>query len=108
MYRERDGSFKEYTKVVVSTYSLVATGLDGLKVANYQNQYAATGNHALLAQAAGRITRRGQPLPTFVFSFQSTDQAVDNATVAVRDRRKAHVGTDGIMKTVSQLMEAPA
>lgn len=102
-FREEDGSFKKYSKILVSTYELCGTGLDCLKAANYLILHAVTGDFSRLEQAVGRIDRRGQPLPTYVFHLQSTDQAADAVLAQIRDGRGQQLGKDGILAQVAVL-----
>ncbi|KAJ5010525.1 hypothetical protein K4K57_007056 [Colletotrichum sp. SAR 10_99] len=100
-YRESDGTFKTYTKILVSTYELCSTGLDGLKVANWEVQYAAIRNHNRLKQAAARIDRLGQQITPHVLRFQSTDHPLDALVVGDLDENNKKYGSEGFLSQVT-------
>ncbi|KAK1837850.1 hypothetical protein CCHR01_19526 [Colletotrichum chrysophilum] len=100
-YRESDGTFKTYTKILVSTYELCFNGLDGLKVANWEVQYAAIRNHNKLKQAAARIDRLGQQITPHVLRFQSTDHPLDALVVGDLDENNKKYDSEGFLSQIT-------
>ncbi|KAH0422376.1 hypothetical protein CcaCcLH18_12835 [Colletotrichum camelliae] len=100
-YRESDGAFKTYTKILISTYELCSTGLDGLKVANWEVQYAAIRNHNRLKQAAARIDRLGQQITPHVLRFQSIDHPLDALVVGDLNENNNKYGSEGFLSQVT-------
>ncbi|KAF4474106.1 hypothetical protein CGGC5_v017211 [Colletotrichum fructicola Nara gc5] len=100
-YRESDGTFNTYTKILVSTYELCSTGLDGLKVANWEVQYAAIRNHNKLKQAAARIDRLGQQIIPHVLRFQSTNHPLDALVVGDLDENNKKYGSKGFLSQIT-------
>ncbi|KAF4474359.1 hypothetical protein CGGC5_v016907 [Colletotrichum fructicola Nara gc5] len=96
-------SAKTHTKVLITTYALCGTGLDGLKVANYCVHFGITKNVNDVDQATGRIDRQGQPLKSFVYHLESMTEPLDQLTALMRDTRSALFGEGGLLGEVMRL-----
>ncbi|CCF34961.1 hypothetical protein CH063_00189 [Colletotrichum higginsianum] len=94
---------KTVTKVLVSTYALAGTGLDELKVANYCVHFGPVRDNNDQAQASGRVDRSGQPLVSYVYCLQSSEQPLDQLTVRIRDNRNNLFGNNGLLAAIVSL-----
>ncbi|KAF6813041.1 phosphoglycerate mutase [Colletotrichum plurivorum] len=94
---------KKHTKILVTTYALCGTGLDGLKVANYCVHFGVSKNVNDVDQATGRIDRQGQPLKSFVYHLESMAEPLDQLTALMRDSRSALFGEGGLLGEVVRL-----
>ncbi|TIC89471.1 hypothetical protein CH35J_012845 [Colletotrichum higginsianum] len=94
---------KTVTKVLVTTYALAGTGLDDLKVANYCVHLGPVRDNNDQVQASGRVDRSGQPLVSYVYCLQSSEQPLDQLTVRIRDNRNDLFGSDGLLAAIMSL-----
>ncbi|KAK1714015.1 uncharacterized protein CLUP02_16974 [Colletotrichum lupini] len=96
-------SMNKQTKVLITTYSLCGTGLDGLKVANYCVHYGLSKDINEVAQATGRVDRQGQPITSHIHTFESKEQPLDQLTARMRDARDGLFGEDGLLGEIVAL-----
>lgn len=97
---------RKHTKVLFTTYHLCGTGLDKLKAANYLVQFSVIKNTTMLRQCAGRINRRGQPLESYVFRFQTSDHPLEKLTIGARDQR-TRMWEGGFLREMRRWAEEP-
>ncbi|KAH8658887.1 hypothetical protein BGZ61DRAFT_486075 [Ilyonectria robusta] len=87
--------------VVVSTYTLLSTGIDGLQTfASYLVKLGAPWNNKYIEQAEGRIHRSGQKELVRMFSIHGDEGSLDWELSLKNNRNFKLLGKDGIISSM--------
>ncbi|KAF4828572.1 hypothetical protein CGCSCA4_v014762 [Colletotrichum siamense] len=100
-FRDNNGNFQTKTRILISTYKLCSTGLDGLKAACYMILFTVIRRYSTLAQATARVDRLGQLLPPYIYTFQSSEHPFEEMTMILRDKRARLFGRQGILGQIA-------
>lgn len=97
---------KTRTHLLFSTYKLLSNGHNTLKMANYMVLYSVIKNSNILSQAKARIDRQRQPLKTYIYPLQSTDQPSEEVRASLRGKREQLSGPRG--RTTAEKRSPPS